>query len=270
MKVSIIIVNYNSAELLRNCLESIDNELDIDYEVIVVDNASNDNSIALCSRFREDSRYIFIESKDNAGFAKGCNIGAAAASGEILHFLNPDTELQKGSTADYLKVMENPQYIYVTPLINRDGSVENGKMVLPLLSDIFWWNISRKRARFWCKGASVIISHKNFEKVGRWSEDYFMYGEDLDLFYNFWRHNLKIEMLHVPVFHFGGGCSSNVWSTFDREVIVQRSFRRFYSKYFPKWKYVAVKLYFLLHNLIKHPSRVKFDIKAWKKACSMP
>lgn len=263
--ISIIIVNYNSGELLLNCLKSIKKELGIDYEVVVVDNASTDNSLEQCAEFEGDTRFLFQRFEGNLGFAHGCNVGADAASGKVLHFLNPDTELRPGANGDYLQVLEDPSAVYVTPLINRDGSVENGKMVLPVLKDIFWWNISRHRARFWCKGASVIISEENFSKVGRWSEDYFMYGEDLDLFYNFWIRGLEIRMLPTPVFHLGGGCSQNVWTSFEREVKVQRSFRKFYDKYFPRWKYVAVKCYFLLHNLIKHPSKVKGDIKAWNK-----
>lgn len=263
--ISIIIVNYNSGKLLLSCLESIKKVLSIDYEVVVVDNASNDDSIALCAMFRGDPRFIFSLQEENLGFARGCNLGAELASGAVFHFLNPDTELKSGADDDYLRVIAEPGNVYVTPLINRDGSVENGKMVLPLLRDIFWWNIARRRARFWCKGASVILSKDNFFKVGRWSEDYFMYGEDLDLFYNFWIHGLRIEILATPVYHMGGGCSEKVWSSFEREVKVQKSFKLFYEKYFPKWKYVAVKCYFLLHNLIKHPSKVKGDIKAWNK-----
>lgn len=266
--VSIIIVNYNSGILLYNCLNSIYNRLPgLNYEVIVTDNASTDNSLQLCSRFREDPRFIFIESKENLGFAKGCNIGADAAHGNILHFLNPDTELQEGAQRDYMRVLENPHKIYVTPLLNRDGSLENGKMELPFPRDIFWWHISRNRARFWFKGASVIVSRENFHKVGKWSEDYFMYCEDLDLFWKFWKNGLEIELLDVPVFHYGGGCSSNVWSNIERETIVQKSFRKFFRIHSSGVQYFAVKLWYLIHNTIKHPSRAGFYIKAWRGGC---
>ena len=265
-QISIIIVNYNSGELLYNCLSSIEKELEVNYEAVVVDNDSTDNSMALCGKFEGDSRFRFIRSAENLGFARGCNLGAERSKGEILHFLNPDTQLQRGADEDYRKVILNPDKIYVTPLINRDGSTENGKMAIPTLRDIFWWNISREKARFWCKGASVIVSRDNFEKVGRWCEEYFMYGEDTDLFYNFWRHNLKIEMLQVPVFHYGGGCSANTWSNMEREIIVQRSFRRFFRRHSNMLHYTAVKIYYIFHNLIKHPSKVPFDIKAWWKS----
>ena len=294
-QISIIIVNYNSGELLFNCLTSIKRELQqCKYEVVVVDNCSTDNSIGLCAGFETQEpagqmpeggakipeggakipeggakmRQLFkiIRSGENLGFAKGCNLGAEHSCGEILHFLNPDTQLQPGADLDYAKVIHSPDKIYVTPLINRDGTTENGKMAIPMLRDIFWWNLNRSRARFWCKGASVIVSRENFEKVGRWCEEYFMYGEDTDLFYSFWKHNMEIEMLQVPVFHYGGGCSENVWSNIRREVIVQRSFRRFFRRHSNMVHYVCVKLYYLMHNLIKHPSKVPFDIKAWWKS----
>jgi GT2 family glycosyltransferase len=263
--LSIIIVNYNSGAMLSDCLQSIRRELSIDYEVIVIDNGSTDDSIALCATLKKDSRFIFHETGENVGFAAGCNAGAALSSGRVLHFLNPDTELRPGINNDFLQVLSDPEKVYVTPLVNRDGSIENGKMVLPLLRDIFWWNTIRSKARFWCKGASVIISRENFSKVGRWCEDYFMYGEDLDLFYQFWNNKLQIHTLPTPIFHYGGGCSQNVWNSFEREVKVQRSLRLFFIKHRSTFEYIAVKCYFLFHNLIKHPSKVKGDIKAWNK-----
>ena len=265
-KLSIIIVNYNSKEMLRDCLTSIQKHLRVDYEVIVVDNDSTDNSIALCSNFESLPNFKIIRAADNMGFAKGCTVGAAAARGEILHFLNPDTALQSGADSDYEKVFLTPDKVYVTPLFNRDGSVENARMEIPFLKDIFWWNLSRNRARYWCRGASVIISRENFERVGRWSEDYFIYGEDMDLFYSFWKAGLEIVTLTVPVFHYGGGCSKNVWSNLQREIIVQKSFRRFFRRHSNMVHYTLVKIYYLIFNLIKHPKRIGFDLKAWYKS----
>lgn len=265
-KLSIIIVNYNSKEMLRDCLTSIQQHLKVDYETIVVDNNSTDNSMDLCSHFESNPQFKFIRSAVNMGFAKGCNTGAAASEGEILHFLNPDTALVEDADSDYRKVFLNPDKVYVTPLFNRDGSVENGRMEIPFLKEIFLWNTNRNKAKYWCRGASVIISRENYEKVGCWSEDYFIYGEDMDLFYSFWKHNLEIITLDVPVFHYGGGCSQNVWSNLEREIRVQKSFRKFFSRHSNMLHYTAVKLYYILFNLIKRPKKVPFDIKAWYKS----
>lgn len=268
--ISIIIVNYNSGELLLNCLKSINTELPtLDYEVVVVDNNSSDNSVEVSmeytSNIQNKERYIFKILPKNEGFARGCNIGASLSKGEILHFLNPDTEFKEGMESDYKKVCCAKHNVYVNPLINSDGTIENSKMVLPTLRDIFWWNFKRAKARFWCRGASVIFSKENFIKLGGWSEDYFMYGEDLDLFYMFWVNKLKIKFLATPIFHLGGGCSRNVWNSFEREVRVQKSFKKFFEKHFNRCEYIMVKLYFLLHNLLKHPTKFIRDIKAWNK-----
>ena len=263
-EVSIIIVNYNTGRLLRNCLESIRASLTVDYEVIVTDNASTDDSIVMCAEFEDDPRFIFLRQPDNYGFAKANNIGASRSSGTLLHFLNPDTEVSPGLNEDYRNALHFPDQVYVNPLRNPDGSVENRPMPLPLIRDMFFWYVRRSRARVWYRGASVIISKHNFDAVGGWSEDYFMYAEDLDLFYSLWLRGISVRLADSQIFHLGGGSSSKRWSSLEREVVVQRSSRIFYRKYFSKFQYVTIKLYFIFHYLAKDPVRVPRDIRAWR------
>lgn len=263
-EVSIIIVNYNTGSLLYNCLSSIIRSLDIDYEVVVADNASDDSSLSLCSEFRQDSRFIFLELDANYGFAKANNLAFEASSGRILHFLNPDTEITAGMNADYRTACASPDTVFVNPLINRDGTVENRPKPLPLVRDMFYWYVCRRKARIWYKGASVIVSRDVFLKAGRWSEDYFMYSEDLDLFYTFSVQGVPVRLLSSTIYHYGGGSSSRKWTDLEREVVVQRSARLFYKKYFSNFQYVAIKIYFLFHYLLKNPKRVPSDLKAWR------
>lgn len=261
--VSIIIVNYNTGSLLADCLESISSSLSADYEVIVADNASSDGSAERCRHFREDSRFRLLELGSNMGFSKANNVAAAAASGRMFHFLNPDTRLTPGMDGDYRTALADPGAVYVNPLVNRDGSTENGRMPLPLLRDILLWNIGSSRARYWYKGASVIVSPENFRLAGGWCEDYFLYAEDLDLFCRIWRLGIPVRELPTPIYHFGGGSSSSVWSSLDREVMVQKSNRLFFRRNFSRTQYLLSKLYFLFHNLFRHPSRVPLYVRAW-------
>ncbi len=261
--ISIIIVNYNTGKLLFNALDSIRRSLACEYEVIVADNASQDESVSLCSSFWSDRRFILLRTGANLGFSRANNMAAGISSGEILHFLNPDTEITSAMESDYEKAVAEPSYVYVNPLINADGSHENDMMPIPSLRDIFFWNFRRKKARFWYKGASVIISRGNFEKLGGWCEDYFLYAEDLDFFYRLWLASIPIRSLSSEIYHLGGGSSSNRWNALEREIVVQKSNRLFFRKYFSSFEYFLVKLYFLLHNLIKRPSSVPFYIKAW-------
>ena len=133
MDFSIIIVNYNSKRLLYNCVNSVVNNLsDIDYEVIVVDNNSSDNSFDLC-RSIDDERIKMIPLNENLGFAKANNLGVKHSSGRFLHFLNPDTEVDHKLAEDYKRVIRDSpnNYVYVNPLRDTDGTVYYGKNYIP-------------------------------------------------------------------------------------------------------------------------------------------
>ena len=97
--LSIIIVNFNTKELLSDCIESICNKTEgLSFEIIVVDNASNDGSV---EKFSVDNRIKFIQNEENLGFGRANNIGAKVASGDFLLFLNPDTILD--NNAPYIR-----------------------------------------------------------------------------------------------------------------------------------------------------------------------
>lgn len=270
--ISIIIVNFNTGRLLYNCLRSISSNVTVDYQVIVADNNSTDGSLNFCSSFEQDSRYQFIRLTENVGFARANNIAASKASGTVLHFLNPDTEVREDINDDYRSVLLSPDAAYVNPLLNRDGSVENRPKPVPTIRNLFYWYFRRNKCIMWYKGASVIIPGNLFYTAGSWSEDYFMYAEDLDFFYTLYRLGIPVRSLSSVIYHYGGASSSVTWSKLQREVAVQRSTRIFYKKYFSKSQYTAVKIYFLFHYLLKNPSRVPLDIRAWrmsreKKVC---
>ena len=87
------------------------------------------------------------------------------------------------------------------------------------------------KVEYWYTGASIIIWRDSFVKIGKWPTQYFMYSEDMDFFYLCYRNNYVIQELSNPIMHIGGGCSKNTWSTIEREIIVQRSFKLFFKKY---------------------------------------
>lgn len=123
IKTSIIILSYNTRDLLKTCLESIHSHLSIsEIEIIVVDNNSHDGSVAMVKK--EFPQVHLIENKENAGFAKGCNIGAARAKGEYLLFLNSDVELTDNAVVPLVAALEkNPHAAVAGGLLeNTDGS----------------------------------------------------------------------------------------------------------------------------------------------------
>src|SRR3989304_4439109 len=117
MKISIIILSWNTKELLRQCLRSLDDK----WETIVVDNGSTDGSPQLVEK--EFPGGILIRNKKNRSFAKGNNQGALAAKGDLLMFLNSDTHVQKGAIEILAETLsEQAEIAAVAPLLlNQNG-----------------------------------------------------------------------------------------------------------------------------------------------------
>ena len=194
--LSIIIVNYKSWSVLEKCLESILSQGIDDIEVIIVDNNSNDG---LITKFKK--KYInfkWISNKINAGFSKACNQGAEIAKNQYYLFLNPDTELEKNSLVKMKSIIDNfPNSILSISQLDSDGNIGfpygnflsirtfNGIIrFLDRLISLENRNINNEKPFIkpnWVSGSFLLIDRENFNKLGGWDEDYWMYYEDMDL-----------------------------------------------------------------------------------------
>lgn len=265
-KISIVIVNYNSGSFLYKCLSSIITFVKVDYEVIVVDNYSSDNSIELCHDFFEEDNLVLIQLDDNLGFAKANNIGVAACTGDIIHFLNPDTELRAEIDKDYILVNENPDVVYINDLENLDGTLVQSKNLIPTLKNCWYKLVHKSVCTYWYTGATVIISKENFEKIGKWNEHYFMYAEDMDLFYQINQQGIKIQKLSSVITHVGGASSSRVWSNLDCEIVKHKSFKRFYSINGIGWQYHIISVLIVLYQFFRSPRYAQFLFKVYLRS----
>ena len=265
MMVSIVIVNYNSGHFLYECLKSINSYAGNNFEVIVVDNHSSDDSINECFSFFDNSKFRCIILPDNLGFAKANNVGAKESKGDIIHFLNPDTILREGMCSDYQQCLSEPTYIYINTLQNLDYSYVESKNLIPTLPNIFRKLFGATRCAYWYTGASVIISRFNYNKIGGWNESYFMYSEDLDLFYKAQKIGLTVKSLPTIITHAGGGSSSKVWNNYERELIVQNSFRHFFIVNGIKWQYPLVLILTFFRVLMIRPKQSLFFLRVWIK-----
>lgn len=239
-KVSIIIVNYTSGEYLFKCLQSIQESVTGNYEVIIVDNDSQDDSFIRCKPLFQSENFVFVEAGGNIGFAKANNMGFKYASGDIIHFLNPDTILYSTINSDYATAISSPDKIYINQLVNPDGSIAGKPHLLPTLS--FYLKALLGSKWNWYIGASVIISRENFEKIGQWNEGYFMYSEDMDLFYKAAQNRILSVELPSQILHIGGGCSGNVWSNRKKNKNKDKAFRLFFEYNNIQWQYPIIKL----------------------------
>lgn len=195
--ISIVIVTYNSHRLVHKCLASVAcfDWADLSYEVIVVDNASRDSTVA---ELRESPVPVkIIESAYNLGFSKACNLGAGIAGGRYLLFLNPDTVLISGSAADLVRVYEADENVGILGalLLRPNGSIDHAcARRIPTLKSAIQYLVAGSGSYLATindgetasevdavNGAFLFISADVFLASGRWDERYWMYGEDLDL-----------------------------------------------------------------------------------------
>jgi GT2 family glycosyltransferase len=195
MEVSVIIVNYNGLNYLKNCFESIAMQLaGIPHEIVVTDNNSADGS---CDYIREQfPDVVLIQSTDNLGFGKGNNVAVAKAKGAYILLLNNDTILQS-HLAPALEVLRADPKIGVLGINMRNGKGEyltpGGRFPSPFnlyrLKNIAWLGPEFNKGIFskklydidWLSGSFLLMPKKVYEQVGGFDQDYFMYVEDVDL-----------------------------------------------------------------------------------------
>ena len=190
MKASVIIPNWNGKHLLKDCLESLKNQSYKDFEIILVDNGSEDGSV----EYVKDNfpKVKIVELKKNFGFAKAINEGVKVSDAEYVVFLNNDTEVSK----DWLKSLIDcadlhPEAISVNPkLLNfYDRKIIDGAGILinevGQARSIGWQEKDRGQYDgnlyiFGATGGASLFRRKDFIKVGLFDENYFMYSEEVD------------------------------------------------------------------------------------------
>jgi GT2 family glycosyltransferase len=248
--LSIIIINWNSLEYLRDCLASIYRETkDVNFELIVVDNNSQDDCTVLLDEF---PTMRLIQAGKNLGFARANNLAFQQSNGELLLFLNPDTELTSDSLstmAHYLQAHSEVGAVGAR-LLNSDGSVQTSCVqAFPTIwNQIVDCELLRKgfpESRLWgtralteggspdaevISGACFLVKRAIFEEVGHFGEEYFMYADDLDLSYKIKSAGYEIHCLrNCTVVHHGGKSSAQRVDNFS-DVIQRNSIAIFLKK----------------------------------------
>lgn len=195
VKVSIIIVSYNSGEFIKGCIEFLLKSIPNGFEVIVLDNASSDDTVFILKNFLPKIK--LIESDKNLGFAKGNNQAAKLANGEYLFFLNPDTYASTASIKELVTFYESQEDagIVAPKVVKPNGTIQPTVKNLPTI----WKAI--KEYVFGVKhayseyvpssqnqvlvesvyGAAMLIKKDLYIKLGGFDEKYFLYYEDADL-----------------------------------------------------------------------------------------
>lgn len=246
--VSIIIVSYNAKELLQRCIESIENNVKINHEVIIVDNDSEKETTDYLKEKEGSCKVIF--NNKNVGFSRANNIGARIAKGDILHFLNPDTLVDETINELYRKVMRNDKGIAYATTLNENGHKISGGHLLPIFKNIVY-SFTKHDLFRWYIGASLIFYKDDFIKVGRWNESYFMYSEDLDICYKSYLNNVKIKEINSNIIHLGGG-STRRWSNYEIDLKKEKAYISFFKNNHITINYFVFTFLSIFYNLFKY------------------
>ena len=254
MEISIVTVSFNGREYLRRCLRSLlKHTRGLEYEVVVVDNASQDGSADMVAA--EFPSVRLLRRSSNAGLSTALNQGIRLSGGEMTVLLNPDVELRDNpfpAMARYLR--DHPEVGILAPrILDDDGSLQLSCRRFPTFSVVFFNRYSLLTRLFprnplstrylmtdfdhsgaaevdWLSLACWMAPRRLFDEVGFLDEGYFLYNEDVDFCQRVHRAGRKVVYFpEVSVVHRIGGSTSSLPS---RSVIERhRSMWRYYRKY---------------------------------------
>ena len=262
--ISIILVNYNGVDVIVDCLRSLQQFLHtIPYEIIVVDNASQDGSPDLIeSNFPQVQ---LLQEQKNWGFGVGNNLAAKVAKGEFLFLLNTDTQLTSDILPSLIRLMkEYPDVGIIGPkLLNPDESLQLStawKISIAgeykTLQQLKAYENPQHRAAVEQKfeaaqavdivvGAAFLIRKSLFDQLGGFDETFFMYFEESDLCQR--ARELGWKVLYTPevsVIHIRGYSVDKVSDRMNLEY--RKSQLYYYQKHRPLWEQIVLRLYLLL------------------------
>lgn len=262
--LSIIIVNYNTKELLEQCLESLTG----DEEIIVVDNASTDGSVEMAEK--EFPKVKLVKNKENLGFAKANNQAFRQARGEYVLFLNPDTVVLGQASLKMVQWLEKHPRVGILgcQILDEDKKIRSSGGFFPNLWRVFLWMsgidhfppVARAFGAYhlppsffkaqgeldWVQGCALLARREVLEKIGGFDENFFMYAEEVDLCLR--AKKLGWQVWFTPgaqIIHLGGGKTK-------RPILGEyKSLLYFFKKHFPSWHLPVLRFLLKLGAILR-------------------
>jgi hypothetical protein len=282
--VSVVIVSFNVSQLLRECIESLQDALQIgesqikpsgglhvNSEIIVIDSGSSDDTLRMLAQHFD--RVRVVTAGTNVGFSKGNNIGIEHSQGRYILLLNPDTRvLDRAIQSLIAYIDQHPRVGMVGPqLLNNDGTIQSSRRRFPTLwTGLFestWLEPLAPRGLIeqyymldtnaeevtpvgWLTGAAMLVRRSVVDEVGGLDESFFMYSEELD-----WQKRISEagwEIVYVPsakIIHYGGKSSEQVIA--QRHLYFQNSKIHYFRKFHGAAAAFTLRYYLLLSYTIQ-------------------
>ena len=241
--VSIVIVNFNGKRWLKNCFESINNQVYPNLEVIVVDNNSTDNSVAYIKKYPE---YKLIENKNNLGFAEGNNIGVSNAKGDFYFLLNNDTVLIESDLISKAIsfLLKNKKIGVLQPkicLLAHPGKIDLcGSFWTPTTMLYHYGCYQDEKLKmfdhnfpvFTCKGAAMFVRKTCVDNVGLFDPDFWCYYEETDFCHRVWLDGFECWYFsETKLLHANGGTSQGFRNDFIQYHNFKNKLRSFINNF---------------------------------------
>lgn len=253
LDLSIVIISYNTCDLTVKCIESIFKYTKgLQFEIIVVDNASSDKSVVTIAR-KFKSKVILIKNKENVGFGSANNQGMAIAQGRYICLLNSDTLLIGNLFEKSLDWFDQKALVEVgspvgmmgVKLLNPDRSEQESYGGFPTLSRVFSRVVlghflpvrlaDKLRKVDYIKGACMLLKRDVFEKVGGFDSNVFMYVEEVEWCYRVKKSGYAIVYWpYASLIHFGGASSPSGNRAIFSHIF--NGYRYFYKKHYSTWQ----------------------------------
>ena len=265
MDLSIIILSYNTRQLLKECLQSVFSSLqnsNLKFEIIVVDNASTDDSVAMV--LKQFKAVKLIESKKNMGYSKANNLAARGTKGKYLLFLNSDIVVLNGAIDNLYRFIDQ----------NIDASIAGGKLLntggktpqpscgpfysLPVSFGVLFlrgdhWGLTRYSPDVvkkvdWVSGACLMLKKDIFNKIGGFDESIFMYMDEIDILYSASKKGYRTYFYPDAKFIHHGAASSK--SNRAPVINIYKGLIYFYKKHHKGANLLILQLMLLLKGLL--------------------
>lgn len=251
-QVSIIILTFNSSKYIESLIESLQEFKNT--EILVVDNASRDETIKIVEKFKEVK---IFKTGSNLGFSKGINFGAEKAKGEFLLFINPDSVFKNGNLDGLLQIFKEKENVGAVggKMMSFDGNDEKsaGKFFNFFETVLLAFGLDEKfGVRFspnhikkvdFVSGGFMMISASLFKKLNGFDENFFMYIEDMELCFRI--KKMGFDNYFTPesvVSHVGQGSSNKSFAIKN----IYKGILYFYKKHKNRVEYILIKLLFSL------------------------
>lgn len=260
-KVSIIIVNYNGKELLKKCLDSLFKIEYDNFEVIIVDNNSTDNTIEFIT---ENYPFIQILKLDsNKGFAEPNNLAAKIAKGDFLLFLNNDTVVTPNFISEMMKILEHDKTIGICQslLLKPDGSIDSSGDFIDKLGVVYNSKTKIKEIRniSSARGASMLIEKKIFNKLGGFDEKFFFSFEDVDLGWRTWILGYKVVIVPNSIVYHSAGTTTSKLKSESAFHGLKNQLAMKITNFEPRFMFRSLFLFFFVYGL--REMKIWFDYK---------